>query len=80
VFSLPPFSPRQLTLFSDCQALVAQMTGKSPVRRPELQVLNLRLRIHMHKFESVVLQHIPTEWNQQACSVSWRVIENDLVN
>ncbi len=55
-----------ITLFSDSQVMVHQMTGIASAQAPALKRAQAKLRALVVQFESVRFQHIPREQNRLA--------------
>ena len=57
---------RTVTLRSDSQLLVNQLTGRYRVKTPHLQPLHRRVRGIAAGFERISFEHVPREQNREA--------------
>lgn len=57
---------RRLTLFSDSELVVKQMSGAYKVKHPEMQARNREARRLLSHFDSAPIAHVPREQNRQA--------------
>jgi ribonuclease HI len=57
---------RTVTLRSDSQLLINQLTGHYRVKAPHLQPLHRRARSLAAGFERISFEHVPREENQEA--------------
>ncbi len=73
---LEAFRPLRLTVCSDSQVLVDQMTGMAQVHAPELRRLNFLLRGVVLRFGEVQFQHVPREQNRIADALAVEAVMN----
>lgn len=57
---------RSITLRSDSQLLINQLTGRYRVKTPHLQPLHRRARGLAAGFEGIAFEHVPREENREA--------------
>jgi ribonuclease HI len=57
---------RTVTLRSDSQLLISQLTGRYRVKAPHLQILHRQARSIAAGFERILFEHVPRERNTEA--------------
>lgn len=64
-----------LTVYSDSELVVRQMTGEYRVKHPDLRPLYLEAQARLKEFSSVTIIHIPREANTRADALCNEVLD-----
>lgn len=71
---------KRVTLRSDSQLLVNQLTGKFRVKTEHLRPLHARVREISRSFDSVSFEHVPREMNTEADRLANRGVDEWLAS
>lgn len=78
LLALKELGAKYVTIYSDSQLVVRQMTGEYEVKDKELQLLYYRVKKIAYTFSSFKIIHVPREQNKEADKLANRAINESL--